>query len=62
MSSKQRNPIVIESRKAIEYADRLSGYVFTACGGNYGDRSPLELAGGLIAMSEPRALTPEART
>lgn len=52
MSSKQRNPIVIESRKAVEHADRLGGYVFTACGGNAGDRSPLELAGPLVGSGE----------
>jgi hypothetical protein len=59
MSSKNRNPVVIESRKAIEYADRLSGYVFTACGGNAADRSPLELAGPLV--SKASVLTPEGQ-
>lgn len=49
MSSKNRNPVVIESRKAIEYADRLGGYVFTACGGTASERSPLELAGTLAS-------------
>lgn len=59
MSSKQRNPVVIESRKATEYADRLGGYVFTACGGSAGDRSPLEIAGPLV--SDATAFTPEGR-
>ncbi len=52
MSSKQRNPIVIESRKAIEYADRLGGYVFGACNGSAGKRSPLELAGTLMSNAD----------
>jgi hypothetical protein len=59
MSSKQRNPIVIESRKAIEYLDRFGSYVFTACGGSAGDRSPLEIAGPLVSNAD--ALTPEGR-
>lgn len=52
MSSKQRNPIVIESRKAMEHADRLACYVLGACGGKNGDRSPLALADVLMKGAE----------
>ena len=58
MSSKDRNPTVIESRKAIEYADRLATYVLRACGGKDGDRSPLVLAD--VLMNGTEDLTAEA--
>jgi hypothetical protein len=51
MGSKNRHPLVIESRKAIEYADKLSIYVFGACNGNGGDRTPLSLASVLMPQA-----------
>lgn len=47
MSSKHRNPIVIETRHAIEYGDRISMYVLDASGGK-SQKPPLDLADVLI--------------
>jgi hypothetical protein len=57
MSSRDRKPVVIESRKAIEYADRLATRVLGSCGGKYGDHSPLMLA--YVLMNQATDLTPE---
>lgn len=47
MSSKHRNPIVIETRHAIEHGDRISMYVLDASGGK-SQKPPLDLADVLI--------------
>lgn len=50
MSSKHRNPIVIETRHAIEYGDRISMYVLDASGGK-SQKPPLDLADVLIGSA-----------
>ena len=47
MGSKNRNPLVIETRTAIDYGDRISMYVLDASGGK-SQRAPLDLADVLI--------------
>ena len=59
MSNKNRNPIVIESRKAIEYSDRIWNRVLSACGGHQADAPPLELADVLLTANPTGKLTPE---
>ncbi len=50
MSSKHRNPIVIETRHAVEYGDRISMYVLDASGGK-SQKPPLDLADVLIGSA-----------
>ncbi len=47
MGSKNRNPVVIETRRAIEHGDRISLYVLHASDGK-SQRLPLDLADVLI--------------
>jgi hypothetical protein len=47
MGSRNRNPTVIETRRAIEYGDRVSQYVLDA-GSNRSSKPPLDLADVLI--------------
>jgi hypothetical protein len=56
MSSKDRNPIVIDVRRAIESADRFHSRVLHATTGK-SEMSPLELADVLMRRSEPGVLT-----
>ena len=56
MSSKDRNPTVIEAQRALEYAERLANRVLWASDGT-SDKPPLELADVLHAGTND--LTPE---
>ena len=56
MSSKDRNPAVIESRRAVEYAEGLGNRLLHASGGK-SEQSPLELADVLLRGADD--LTPE---
>ncbi len=56
MSSKDRNPVVIEAQRAVEYAERLANRVLWASDGKTGTQ-PLELADVLNAGAND--LTPE---
>ena len=56
MSSKDRNPVVIEAQRAVEYAERLANRVLWASDGKMGTQ-PLELADVLNAGAND--LTPE---
>jgi hypothetical protein len=58
MSSKRRNPTVVEATKAVDYCDRLVHQVHTACAGEGSRLSPLQLADVLIGGADN--LTPEA--
>ena len=58
-SNKRNNPTVIESERALEFCNRMSNYVLWASGPADSGRSPLELAGALIALSEAQHLTAE---
>jgi hypothetical protein len=58
-SNKRNNPVVIESQKAIEFCERMSNQVLWASGAQGNGRSPLELAGVLVALSEAEKLTPD---
>lgn len=58
-SNKRNNPVVIESQKAVEFCERMSNQVLWASGAQGNGRSPLELAGVLVALSEAEKLTPE---
>lgn len=57
MSSKDRNPVVIETRRAIDFADKLAHRAYTALSGSE-DVAPLVLADVLIGGAH--VLTPEA--
>lgn len=48
MGSRNRNPLVIETRRAIEYGERISQYVLDA-GARRSNKPPLDLADVLIA-------------
>jgi hypothetical protein len=56
MSSRDRNPVVIEAQRAVEYAERLANRVLWASDGKTGTQ-PLELADVLHAGAND--LTPE---
>jgi hypothetical protein len=58
MSSKDRNPVVIDVRRAIESADRVHSRVLHASSGK-SEMSPLELADVFIESIEPAVLTPK---
>ncbi len=51
MGSKNRNPVVIETRHAIEYGDHISMYVLDASGGR-STKPPLDLADVLIGSQQ----------
>ena len=56
MSSRDRNPMVIEARLAVESAESIATYVLWASDGT-SDKPPLELAS--VLMSGANDLTPE---
>ena len=51
MSSRNRNPVVIETRRAIEHGDRISLYVLHASDGK-SQRPPLDLADVLLGNQQ----------
>ena len=59
LSSKDRNPHVIEVRRVIDFADKLAQRAYTALSGS-GDVSPLVLADLLMSTDVQRVLTAEA--
>ena len=59
LSSKDRNPHVIEVRRVIDFADKLAQRAYTALSGS-GDVSPLVLADLLMTADKSGVLTAEA--
>ena len=59
LSSKDRNPHVMEVRRVIDFADKLATRAYMAMSGS-GDVSPLVLTDVLMSAEESRVLTAEA--
>ena len=59
LSSKDRNPHVMEVRRVIDFADKLAHRAYMALSGS-GDVSPFVLADLLMTADEQRVLTAEA--